>query len=345
MTSLPLHGGAIDLAARHYGIPDDQWLDLSTGINPRPWPVPAISPDVWQKLPLHADLIRLQQAAAGYYRVANPDHIACAPGTQALIQIIPALIRGHKRGRKILIAGPTYGEHGNVWRQAGFDVAEPNIPAATRASHLRAAIKDCDVMVLVNPNNPDGAVISPNDLMEIAQGMAAKGGWLIIDEAFADTDPAASLCPHITTLDRTLVLRSFGKFFGLAGVRLGFAIGQPDIIATLTTRLGPWAVSGPAIEIATRALHDRDWQDNTRHNLADAAKRLDDLIITNGVGELVGGTDLFRLYRGPDMAGWYDRLARHGILVRAFDYAPDWLRFGLPGGEADWQKLQSVLTA
>jgi cobalamin biosynthetic protein CobC len=311
------HGGDLTAALAQYGGAPQDWQDLSTGINPWPWPVPAHLPqEVWTRLPSRADEDVLRAAARDAYGVPDGIDVVAAPGTQALIQWLPQLAASGA----VAIVGPTYNEHAIAWRNAGRDVIAiadiGDVPA--EASHV----------VVVNPNNPDGRIADAAVLAEVAARMRARNGWLVIDEAFADVDPAISavaLCKDLPVI----TLRSFGKFYGLAGLRLGFAIAHPAIAQRIAEALGPWACSGPALHIGAAALRDRVWADGTRVLLQQQAARLDKVLVETGLN-IVGGTSLFRLAQHVDAAGLHDKLARRHIWCRSFDFADDLLRFGLP---------------
>ena len=305
------HGGDLAAAERMFGRPSAGWLDLSTGINPNPYPNLEVSQAALARLPGTAEYDALIEAARVYYRVPNGAAITAASGTQALIQVLPQLVAG----ARVSIAGPTYGEHELVWSRAG-----------------RAIGHSGDITVVVNPNNPDGRITLPSD-----QGMT------IVDEAFCDLMPEASAI-GLFPRDNLIVLRSFGKFFGLGGLRLGFCISSPDFAVRLTQMLGPWAVSGPALEIGTRALSDQRWISETRAALAAARARLDRVLGAAGL-RVIGGTDLFRLVDTPDAAAIYRRLGAAGILVRPFADHPKWLRFGLPGNDAEFARLTQALSS
>jgi cobalamin biosynthetic protein CobC len=252
---------------------------------------------------------RLLAAARAYYG-ADAGTIVAAAGTQQLIQVLPQVLAG----RRISIAEPTYSEHAKVWAAAGREIVGEDEPA--------------DIAVIVNPNNPDGR-IRP----------LPKAPVVIVDEAFCDVMPEASAIGS-----GAIVLRSFGKFFGLAGLRLGFAIAAPDISVRLNEALGPWAVSGPAIEVGTRALSDAAWIEKNRNHLKDLRQKLD--AVLEGVGlKIVGGTNLFRLVEDRNAAALHTHLGRVGILVRAFAGQPSWLRFGLPGRDKDFARLAQALSS
>jgi cobalamin biosynthetic protein CobC len=326
--SLPLHGGDLLGAELRWGRPEQGWLDLSTGINPWPYPLPEIPAAAWQRLPGAAGELALRDAAARAWSVPDSALVVAAPGSQPLIQAVPRLL---DQGRRTAVIGPTYGEHARAWAAAGHDVRHAASPDD---------VDDAEAVVAVNPNNPDGRIIAPEQLEHLADILSRRGGLLVVDEAFADT------CPDLSLAGRPrpglVVLRSFGKFHGLAGLRLGFAVALPDVVARLAEMLGPWAVSGPALEVGRRALADRAWAEATRPRLAAASAALAEVLRSRGF-QMVGGTTLFQLGRHPDAATLYDRLGRAGILVRAFAERPDLLRFGLPDGPDSLARLARVL--
>ncbi|MBF0247606.1 MAG: threonine-phosphate decarboxylase [Alphaproteobacteria bacterium] len=327
------HGGDMAWAERTFGVPGHVrgWLDLSTGINPVPYPLEVPPGDVLARLPGAADMAALESAARGAYGVPDGAAIVAAPGTQALIQILPTLFPAGD----VTIMGPTYGEHAMAWRAAGHAVHGV-------ASICAQAALPPPYGVVVHPNNPDGRVQTVEGLTAFAEEMHERGGVLVVDEAFADVSPEVSVTSHADT-PGLVVLRSFGKFFGLAGVRLGFAVTTPDFAAKLSARLGPWAVSGLALWAGARALGDGRWIEDTRLRLCRDAVRLDGLLDKAGLA-VVGGTDLFRLVQSPDARQVFEKLARAGILARSFDDHPNWLRFGLPGAEEDWARLEEALS-
>ena len=324
------HGGNLDEAAGRYRRPRAEWLDLSTGINPRCYPAAPAPADVLAALPQDEDRAALEAAARAVYGAAESLEVVAVPGTQAAIQWLPRIVPARRR---VCVVATTYGEHARAWRAAGH---------AVRSAHPAPAASDtADVVVLVNPNNPDGRTLPPPAVLSLARSATARRGLLVVDEAFADAAPNASVLPSVAD-ERIVVLRSFGKFFGLAGVRLGFALAPPSIAARLRAALGPWAVSGPAIAIARTALADRTWQAATTARLARDAERLDRVLVAAGL-EVVGGTPLFRLVERKDAATLHHDLAREGVWVRRFEEAPDWLRFGLPGDDDGFRRLEAAL--
>ncbi|WP_088348392.1 MULTISPECIES: threonine-phosphate decarboxylase CobD [Rhodomicrobium] len=322
------HGGDLAEAAARYGVPEYAWLDLSTGISPLAHPFQPPSADAWQKLPQSDRLETLLKAARAAYGARSDAPMIAASGTQCLIQLLP-LARPTAR---VAVVGPTYNEHAACWRRSGAEV---------EIVHDLDRASGADAIVLVNPNNPDGRAWEREHVLACAGSQAARGGVLIVDEAFADVLPEISVAPQ-GGADGLVILRSFGKFFGLAGVRLGFALGPRTVIDALGALIGPWAVSGPALEIGIQALDDRAWQDTARRTLHGLARRLDALLVESGL-TVLGGTSLYRLASHPAATAIHARLAAQGIWVRRYDSAPDQLRFGLPASDADFNRLGAAL--
>lgn len=316
------HGGGLIAARARFPMAPAPWIDLSTGINPLPYPVPILGPEAYHRLPEPEEVRRLEAAAARAYGVADPRLVVAAPGTQILISLLPHLLRP---GR-VAIVGPTYAEHAAAWAAAGN--------AVSVVADL-TALDGAPAAVLCNPNNPDGRRTNAAELLTLA----ARVGVLVVDEAFADLEETGlSLAPTLPA--NAVVLRSFGKTYGLAGLRLGFAIAAPEMAQRLRMALGPWAVSGAAVAIGSAALADDAWLGATRRRLTGDVARLDDALARTG-HELLGGTRLFRLVRAPDAPDTFDRLGRAGILTRRFEMRPDWLRFGIPGG--GWNRVEAAL--
>jgi cobalamin biosynthetic protein CobC len=306
------HGGGLDAAIARWGGTRAGWIDLSTGINPHAYPLPALPPDAWTTLPDAAAEETLLAAARRFWNVPAGAGILAAPGTSALIARLPALFPpAHVR-----IPGPTYNEHARAFTAQGWTLADSTAEA----------------LVLVHPNNPDGRVWSADE---------AQAGFLILDESFADIRPEDSLIA-LAARPGTILLKGLGKFWGLAGLRLGFAIGDPALLARLAALLGPWPVSGPALAIGKAALSDEEWAEATRRRLARNAARLDALLQAAGA-QTVGGTALYRLAQTPDAIRWQEALARRHIWTRRFPYSDTWLRFGLPADEAQWLRLSQAL--
>jgi cobalamin biosynthesis protein CobC len=325
------HGGDLDAARRLFPDAPQPFIDLSTGINPHSYPLPRFSEDSFTRLPQPAMVARLAEIAAAAYGAPSAAHVVAAPGTQILLSQVAALV---PPGRAAIL-GPTYGELARAAALVGHAVME---------TEDMARLRGADLVFVVNPNNPDGRIVSRGELLALAEALRASGGLLVVDEAFMDVEPVEASLAGDVALGNIVVLRSFGKFYGLAGLRLGFALTAPAIAARLTALLGPWAISGAAIDIGVNALVDVAWQNATRNALINSAQRLDTLLIEAGLN-IVGGTALFRLAQTPAAEIYFQKLGRAGILVRRFAQRPTWLRFGLPGAEAEWRRLQSVISS
>jgi cobalamin biosynthesis protein CobC len=317
------HGGDLSAVRRRFPTAPQPWIDLSTGINPVAYPMAQLLPEIWSRLPTREAEQALLAAAARRYGIPDAATIVAAPGTQALIQLLPRLM---PRSR-VAIVGPTYAEHELCWRRAGHDVAVvPDIVEASGA----------DIVVVVNPDNPTGRLIDPRTLR------AVETALLVVDEAFIDfLPPEASLAGDLPA--NTVVLRSFGKTYGLAGVRLGFAVAPARFARRLRDELGPWAVSGVALEIGRIALDDEAWLQAAAVRLAADQERLDALLIEAGF-TIRGGTTLFRLGEHPQATRLVDVLGQQGIHVRAFADRPTWLRFGLPANQEGFRRLTTALS-
>lgn len=319
------HGGRLRLAASQYGIPLDEWLDLSTGINPNSWPVPTIPISSWSRLPEDDDGLEL--AALNYY---GAETILPVAGSQAAIQALPKL----RQSCRVGVLYPGYAEHAHAWQCAGHHVLQVEMESVDET------IQQLDVLVITNPNNPTGERFSVQQLLTWHELLSSRGGWLIVDEAFIDVTPEHSLVPY-STRTGLIVLRSLGKFFGLAGARVGFVCAQAKLLEQLKSLLGPWTVNAAARWVANMALRDYSWQEVTRQSLINDGIRLRKLLIQHGLTPN-GGCALFQWIKTPQAVYLHDRFAGQGILIRLFAESSS-LRFGLPGNESEWQRLESAL--
>ena len=326
------HGGRILAAAEKYHIAKEDWIDLSTGLNPNGWPVPNNIPaKVWQSLPEDDD--GLQTAACQYYGCD-----ACLPvaGSQAAIQTLPTL----RSRSKVGVISPTYAEHEYNWKQAGHDVIQLSV------ENIEQHINTLDVLVVINPNNPTGKLIAVDELLEWHQQLSSRGGWLIVDEAFMDVTPEKSLVAS-GIKPGLIILRSMGKFFGIAGIRCGFVISDNELLQRLAKKLGPWSLTGPTRYIAKQALLDENWKTKTRIELKESAARLHKILNQAGLSP-TGGTDLFQWIEHTHAKDIYEACAGKGVLIRLFEKqtatSKPSLRFGLPASEKQWQQLSTVLT-
>jgi cobalamin biosynthesis protein CobC len=324
------HGGRILAAAEKYGIDKKDWLDLSTGLNPNAWPIPEVPVDVWQALPEEDD--DLQTAACQYYGCE-----ACLPvaGSQAAIQTLPTL----RSRSKVGVISPTYAEHEYNWKQAGHDVIALSI------TDVEQHIDKLDVLVVINPNNPTGKIIKVKQLLNWQQRLSTRGGWLIVDEAFMDVTPENSLLCAVSK-PGLIILRSMGKFFGIAGIRCGFVMADNELLQRLAQKLGPWSLTGPTRYIAKQALLDDAWQIKARKQLIESSARLYKILNQTNL-KPNGGTSLFQWVEHPKAKEIFDACAKQGILIRLFEKntpsSVSSLRFGLPEKEKQWQKLSKEL--
>ena len=323
------HGGSLGRARALFPNALLPFVDLSTGINPHSYPLFDLPATSLLRLPEAGRGRELKEIAASTYGAPSSANVVPAPGTQILLPRVASLVRPGKA----LVLGPTYAEHARAAAIAGHEVAE--------ASDF-AALAEADLAIIVNPNNPDGRIIERDRLLALAAGLRAKGGLLVVDEAFMDVGPREQSLAGDVGVGGIVVLRSFGKFFGLAGVRLGFALSDATTAELLETQFGPWAVAGPALEYGIRALADIGWQNAMRASLAEASERLDALFGRFGA-PVAGGTTLFRYLRLPDAAGLFSALGERGVLLRHFSDRPHALRAGLPGSQEEWHRLESAL--
>jgi cobalamin biosynthetic protein CobC len=321
------HGGRLRQAATHYGIAEADWLDLSSGIAPWPWPIPAIAERAWARLPETED--GLEGAARAYY---GADEVLPVPGSQAAIQLLPRL----RRGGRVGVVSPCYAEHAEAWRRGGHVVRELG------EHDVEHYLDNLDVLVVVNPNNPTGRLFTSIQLFAWHARLARRGGWLVVDEAFMDNTPALSLAPH-SNRPGLIVLRSFGKFFGLAGVRLGFVLAEHRVLQALAEQLGPWAVSGPTRALGIACLLDETGHHRQIHRSSVASQRLAHLLREQGFAP-EGGCALFQWVCTPRAVEVHRFMAQRGILLRLFEHGSS-LRFGLPPGDADWARLEQAFQA
>lgn len=326
LTTATRHGGGLMRAAAAYPDAPRPWLDLSTGINPEPWRGARAAEAELNRLPDPGALLALETAAASAFGCA-PQRTAATAGAESAIRLLPLLLGV----RSVEIVGPTYGAHAEAWRAAGV---------ATRLiAPDQAATSQAGVLVIVNPNNPDGRLTRRAELIAMARARSAAGRWLVVDESFIECAPDDSVSDLAEP--GLIVLRSFGKFYGLAGVRLGFMLAAPDLISRLRALLGDWPVGADALIMGRGAYADSGWRRRTQTALADRADRLDDLLVRAGF-QIIGGTSLFRMTRTSHAMPWFQHLCRAGVLTRPFDHTPDALRFGVPT-ERDLPRLARAL--
>ncbi|WP_339466654.1 threonine-phosphate decarboxylase CobD [Pseudomonas sp. EA_65y_Pfl2_P74] len=321
------HGGRLRKAALDYGIAEADWLDLSSGLAPWPFPIPDIPLRAWARLPETDD--GLEQAACDYYGASQVLPVA---GSQMAIQLLPRL----RRAGKVGVLSPCYAEHAEAWRRSGYIVRE------MLEQEVDFFIDNLDVLVVVNPNNPTGLSLSPARLLDWHARLAQRGGWLVVDEAFMDNTPQLSLAAHTHQVG-LIVLRSFGKFFGLAGVRLGFVLAERKLLKLLAEQVGPWAVSGPTRVLGRACLRDTEGHTRQRIRSDEASERLA-LVLERYGFKPHGGCALFQWLITEYAAALYEFMARRGILLRLFTHNSS-LRFGLPADAAEQARLEQALQA
>ena len=328
------HGGRLGAARATYSEAPQPWIDLSTGINPSSYPAPRARGVTLNRLPDIAELSRLESVAAAAFGVDDPRRVVATGGTEPALRLLPYVLEQ----KLAIVAGPTYGSHRDGWARAG--VPSQVVPD----SQLAASVADRTALIVVNPNNPDGRVMERDRLRQLHGLVTARGGVLVVDEAFAEVTPESSVADIAGTgaAERLVVLRSFGKFYGLAGLRLGFVVGAPDLMARIRGAIGDWPVSVDALAAGLVAYADGSWAERMRVRLAKTARRLDRLLAGFGF-EVVGGTSLYRLVRAADAPGRFERLAAAGILTRPFQHDATLLRFGLPADADAWRRLTDAL--
>ncbi|MGB0848260.1 MAG: threonine-phosphate decarboxylase CobD [Thiolinea sp.] len=320
------HGGQLRLASEKYGIPLPEWLDLSTGISPFVYPLPEVPLSCWQRLPETGD--GLEAAAASYY---GSDYLLPVSGSQEAIQRLP-LLRTQSR---VGIISPAYHSHQQAWVNAGHQVS------GLVTANIDEKLAELDVLLLVNPNNPNTEYFSREQLLHWHQQLASRGGWLVVDEAYMDCQPDGGLIQP-QPLAGLIVLRSVGKFFGLAGIRLGFVWADAELLQALVALQDDWSVSHPARWAGRLALADAYWQQQQRERLIHSGQRLKDMVQAAYPDALVKATALFVYCRLPTARMEFERLASAGVLLRYFA-EPAALRFGLPETEADWARLAGLI--
>lgn len=326
------HGGRLCIARSLFPEVPQPWIDLSTGINPHSYPAPRASARERNRLPEPTELTRLEEVAAKAFNIDDSARVVATGGTETALRLLPHVLKL----TDAVIAGPTYGSHADAWHRAGAEVR------TVSDAELLASSGTASAITIVNPNNPNGRLAGRERLLALHD--SSSGGALIVDEAFGDLEPqhCVSDIAGSAIAPRMIVLRSFGKFYGLAGVRLGFVIASPAIATRLRQLLGDWPVSVDALRAGLAAYADNDWAKHMRFRLGKMAQRLDKLLVGGGM-DVAGGTSLYRLGRAANARARFTKLISHGVLVRPFDYDATLLRFGLPKSANEWRRLSKAL--
>lgn len=316
-----VHGGRSDLARAQFGGKD--WLDLSTGISPWAYPI-TLTAEALSRLPSPDDRALLEARGAACFG-SDPAHTVAVPGSDTGLRLVGHLLASARAAAVV----PGYGGHVAMWPGEAQSVVGTT-PA------LMAAAQERDAIILARPGNPGGEVFSEDLLHALARQLAERSGWLIVDEAFADADPAASLASK--DWPNLIIMRSFGKFAGLAGLRLGFVIAPPVIVHRLHALLGDWPISGPALAAGLACYADTAWQAEQRRRLEATGHRLDEVLLSAGLA-ITACTPFFRTCQIDGAWGLFEHLARCAILTRPFADNPRCLRIGLPADNEDLQRL------
>lgn len=338
------HGGNLTEAIKQYNITKENWLDLSTGISPWTYPFQPLPDRVWQELPPSGS--ELLASAAKFYDVKQ-NSITATPGSQIAIRLLPQLFEPSK------VAIPTLGykEHAASWQMANHQTLHYH-----DATELLELINTNRVehVVVINPNNPNGEKLNLRTLDRIILKIS---GICIIDEAFIDYydddfdegDDSTSISSATKVLsdfeyDNLIILRSVGKFFGLAGIRLGFCIGFHPSLQTLNALLQPWSISHASQYIGIQALQDKQWQQQQRVKIKQHQNAfqmaLNDLLNQHLEQHTSAEAGLFTTVFADDTAlnKLHHQLAKQGILTRLDNDQQSWLRFGLPLNIAEFEE-------
>lgn len=336
-----LHGGDIGTASKCFGVPREKWIDLSTGISPLHYPAVDISIEYLIRMPYQQDSFR--SAVRGYY--GQHDFLA-TNGSQQTIASLPKCLKN----LPIVLPDIGYQEHAEAWRQHGAELVyypSQNADDAKKVIEKWLASGDEFHLLVINPNNPTCITFSPETLKYWSSQLAGDAA-LIVDEAFAD------LCPEQSVLGANfeanmVVLRSFGKFFGLPGLRLGFVFADQSLLYEIKAYIGVWDVSGPAQEIATRAFLDTQWQADARQRYLDLSRDNQNLwqglfnqLREQGGDVLEAHQLLFSTYTLEDKKAkrLFEVFAQQGVLLRLIqiDKGHSLIRIGL----VDIQNVQQV---
>lgn len=323
------HGGCLSAFQRAYPMAPSPWYDLSTGVNPFHYPFNGHFASSLCALPEAEKLDALRHAAAQAYDSCAEDIVA-APGTQTIIGLMPYLLAPPR----VYIEAPTYSGHEESWHGA-------HIQCESRSDLMNTQIDPGCTYILCRPNNPDGRRNTILELQDFATHVQGHDGTLVIDASFADFE--FENVSEIVQNPAVIMLRSFGKTFGLAGLRLGFAVSKHPVMKRLAVALGPWPLHGSALSIGTEALNDKTWRRETAKKLLANQQRLQEMMSSAGLTYL-GGTHLFSLFSHRNAPNLWHRCAINGVATRRFRDRADWLRLGTPGDEDAFYRVRTALS-
>jgi len=331
------HGGNLLSVAKEYQSEPAHWLDLSTGVSPFAYPLGTPPVSCWNALPQEND--GLERQAKKYYD-SSCEPLAVA-GSQAAIMALPETVtKLLGRCGTIILPGVGYKEHQHAWDSFQLNGQKWKLEFFTDFPSQQQ-LDTTDVVLLINPNNPTGSYTHPQKLTALVQQMERRGGYLIVDEAFADATPEYSLLQSDSHSDSLIVLRSVGKFFGLAGARVGFIFANNSVLESVRDSIGPWTVSGPARWAVKQALSDREWQQQNRARLNKHAQRLKTLL-SKYLSQQCRGTELFTTVFIPNAEQVHQQLCSQMIYTRLCD-EKNAIRFGLPVSDTEWTRLEIAL--
>ncbi|MEP2979564.1 MAG: threonine-phosphate decarboxylase CobD [Lentilitoribacter sp.] len=319
------HGGNLERAIQTYGGSRSDWIDISTGISPFIAPIPDLDLSSWHRLPERAVVSELAEIAKKYY--ASKQNCLVTSGSQFLINHLPDLLQGD-----VGIVGPTYGEYAGAFAR--------NNRSYTALSSIDD-IGDVRSLVLANPNNPDGRLYSQDELCVLAKVLKQRDGYLVVDEAFCDVCEKASML-MTDPIENLIVLKSFGKFFGLAGARIGFVFAHNEVLSRIKYLQGPWSVSGPSISVARHVLTRDGIHCELLKKISSRHGQFIQMLGRTGL-KIAGGTKLFTLIEHESAANLHEHLLVEKILTRKFDYNASWLRLGLTCNEEEDLRLQQAI--
>jgi len=316
-----IHGGNIYEAAKRFGIDEEDIIDFSSNVNPL-GPPSAAKRAVKRSITFldrypDPEMNGLRKTVARYFGI-KPGQVICGNGSNGLIRLIPQVFRP----KKVLIPVPTYMEYAAAAEDAGGKVV--TFPLKEREGfrvdplEMAFALKGMDMAFLCNPNNPTGLLISKVEMLEIMQYALQQGVRLVVDEAFMDFSGSDSIVKEAVQSSHLICLRAFTKFFGMPGLRIGYAVSDETTASDLRNGQEPWAVSIPAEQAAIAALNEWRYIKKTRRLIEKERERLlSALRILPGVEPFPCSAN-FILLKLTSIDAWQltEKLGQRGLLVR-----------------------------